>query len=160
MERDIEVTFFGEGTDKQALVEMARLLDVQNIEFAGHVQDIIAGVWKDFHALALPSRSEGLPLALVEAMLCGRLAIVTNAGGSAEIVEDNITGFIANAPTAEAFDEALERAWTRRQEWEQIGNRAAESIRKIVPFDPAAQFANMLLQIVSEQKPASNFSLS
>ncbi len=148
-QRDIEVTFFGEGTDKQALVEMARLLDVQNIEFAGHVQDI-AGVWKDFHALALPSRSEGLPLALVEAMLCGRLAIVTNAGGSAEIVEDNITGFIANAPTAEAFDEALERAWTRRDEWEQIGKCAAESIKKIVPIDPTAQFAKMLLQIAGE----------
>ena len=158
-QRNVEVTFFGEGTDKQALVEMARLLGVQNIEFAGHVQDI-AGVWKDYHALVLPSRSEGLPLALVEAMLCGRLAIVTNAGGSAEIVKDNITGFIAHAPTAEAFDEALERAWTRRREWEQIGRRAAESIRKIVPFDPAAQFADMLLQIVSEQKLASNFSLS
>jgi glycosyltransferase involved in cell wall biosynthesis len=93
-------------------------------------------------------------------MLCGRTVIATNAGGSAEIIEDNITGFIARAPTAEAFDEALERAWTRRHEWEQIGKRAAESIRKIVPFDPAAQFAKMLLQIVSEQKLSSNLSLS
>jgi glycosyltransferase involved in cell wall biosynthesis len=158
-QRDVEVTFFGEGADKQALIEMARLLDVQNIKFAGHVRDITE-VWKDYHALVLPSRSEGLPLTLVEAMLCGRPAIVANAGGSAEIVEDNITGFIANAPTAEAFDEALERAWTRRHEWEQIGERAAECIRKIVPFDPTAQFAKMLLQIVSEQKPASDFSLS
>ena len=58
-------------------------------------------------------------------MLFGWSAIVTNAGGSAEIVEDIITGFIANAPTAEAFYEALERAWTRHHEWEQIGNRAA-----------------------------------
>ncbi len=111
-------------------------------------------------ALVLPSRSKGLPLTLVEKMLCGRPAIVTNAGGSAEIVEDNINGFIAHAPTADAFDEALERAWTRRHEWEQIGKRAAESIRKIVPCDPAAQFAKMLLQIVSEQKPNSNFYLS
>lgn len=157
--RDVEVRFFGDGVDKQALVEMARLLDVQNIKFAGHVQDIVE-VWKDYQALVLPSRSEGLPLALVEAMLCERPAIVTNAGGSAEIIEDNITGFIARAPTAEAFDEALERACTRRREWEQIGKRAAESIRKIVPFDPAAQFAKMLLQIVDEQKLSSKLSLS
>jgi len=108
----------------------------------------------------LSSRSEGLPLALVEAMLCGRPAIVTNAGGSAEIVEDNINGFIAHAPTTEAFDEALERAWARRSEWEQIGKGAAESIRKIVPFDPAAQFAKMLLEIVGEQKLSSNVSFS
>ncbi len=147
--RDVEVTFFGEGVNKQALVEMARLLDVQNIKFAGHVQDV-AEIWKDHHALVLPSRSEGLPLALVEAMLCGRPSIITNAGGSSEIVEDNVDGFIARAPTAEAFDEALERAWSRRHEWEQIGRRAAESIKKIVPFDPAAQFAKMLLQIADE----------
>lgn len=123
--RDVEATFFGEGVNKQALIEMARLLDVQNVKFAGHVPDI-AGVWKDYHALALPSRSEGLPLALVEAMLCGRPAIVTDAGGSAAIFEDNVTGFIARAPAAAAFDEAIERAWTRRGEWEQIGARGGK----------------------------------
>lgn len=155
--RDIEVTFFGEGADKQALTEMARLLDVQNIKFAGHVRDIVE-VWKDHHALVLPSRSEGLPLALVEAMLCARLVIVANSGGSAEIVEDNVTGFIARAPTVEAFDEALERAWARRNEWEQIGQRAAESIRKIVPSDPAEQFAEMLVQIVKQQKLETSLS--
>lgn len=149
--RDVAVTFFGDGLNKQALIEMARMLDVQAVEFAGHVADI-TGIWKDYHALVLPSRSEGLPLALVEAMLCERPAIVTNAGGSAEIVEDNVTGFIANAPTAEAFDEALERAWTRWDEWKQIGRRAAENIKKIVPFDPAAQFAEMLMKLAGEQK--------
>ncbi len=79
-----------------------------------------------------------------------QIFFTTNAGGSSEIVEDNVDGFIARAPTAEAFDEALERAWSRRHEWEQIGRRAAESIKKIVPFDPAAQFAKMLLQIADE----------
>lgn len=43
-------------------------------------------------------------------MLYGPPAIVTIAGGSAVIVEDNITSFIAKAPTAEVFDEVLERA--------------------------------------------------
>lgn len=156
--RNLEVTFFGDGVNRQALVEMARLLEVKNVEFAGYVEDI-TGVWKEHHALALPSRSEGLPLALVEAMLCGRPAIVTDAGGNAEIVENDVTGFVARGTTPEAFDEALERAWARRREWEQIGKRAAESVRKIVPLDPAAQFANLLLEIAGEQKLYSNISL-
>lgn len=147
--RNLEVVFFGDGPDKQALVEMALLLKVDKIKFAGYVRDV-EQMWKESHALALPSRSEGLPLALVEAMLHGRPSIVTNVGGMAEIVEDNVTGFVAAAATAEAFDEALERAWAERQKWREIGTRAAASVRKIVPADPCARFAEKLLELVKE----------
>jgi glycosyltransferase involved in cell wall biosynthesis len=147
--RALEIVFFGEGINRQALVEMARLLDVRNVKFAGYVGDV-ERIWKESHALVLPSRSEGLPLALVEAMLYGRPSIVTDVGGMSEIVSDNVTGFIAAAPTAEAFDEALERAWTQRQDWRQIGIRAADSIRKIVPRDPCRQFADKLLKLTKE----------
>lgn len=147
--RDVEVVFFGEGVNKQALVEMAQMLKVDNIKFAGYVRDA-EQLWKEIHALVLPSRSEGLPLALVEAMLHGRPSIVTNVGGMAEIVEDGVTGYIAAAATAEAFDEALERAWAQRQNWRQMGIRAADSIRKIVPADPCGKFAEKLLKLASE----------
>jgi glycosyltransferase involved in cell wall biosynthesis len=147
--RELEVVFFGEGINKQALVEMARLLEVRSVKFAGYVQDV-EHIWKESHALVLPSRSEGLPLALVEAMLYGRPSIVTDVGGMAEIVDDNVTGFVAAAPTAEAFDEALERAWAQRRNWRQIGVRAADSIRKIVPRDPCRQFADKLLELAKE----------
>jgi len=147
--RDLKLVFFGDGINRQALVEMARLLDVRNVKFAGYVLDV-EQIWKESHALVLPSRSEGLPLALVEAMLYGRPPIVTDVGGMAEIVDDNVTGFIAAAPTAEAFDEALERAWAQRQNWRQIGIRAADSIRKIVPRDPCQRFADKLLELTKE----------
>ncbi|WP_308253742.1 glycosyltransferase [Geminocystis sp. GBBB08] len=38
---------------------------------------------------------ESSPLALVEAMMCGRVAIATSVGGIPELLEDEITGFIA-----------------------------------------------------------------
>lgn len=147
--RDVEVVFFGEGVNKQALVEMARLLEVRNVKFAGYVGDV-EHIWKESHALVLPSRSEGLPLALVEAMLYGRPSIVTDVGGMAEIIDDNVTGFVAAAPTAQAFDEALERAWMQRRDWRQIGIRAADSIKKIVPREPCRQFADRLLELTKE----------
>ena len=56
----------------------------------------------------LPSRFEGLPLALVEAMLCPRPAVVTNVAGNTEVIEDGETGFVAAAPTAGHLDEAME----------------------------------------------------
>lgn len=145
--RPLHVTFFGSGPQRQGLVEMADYLGVSaQVNFAGQVADV-PGIWRTHHALVLPSRYEGLPLALVEAMLCGRPAIATPAGGMAELLVDNETGFLAAAPTVEALDEALERAWARRADWPQLGARAAQHARASVPPDPAVDFGRQLLQL-------------
>ena len=60
------------------------MLQLKNVHFRGHVNDIRA-IWEQNHLLVLPSRYEGLPLALVEAMWCGRPAVVTDVGGNAEL---------------------------------------------------------------------------
>ena len=144
--RPLEVTFHGKGSHDEGLKEMAALLDVTGVHFAGFTQDISA-VWQNHHALLLPSRAEGLPLVLVEAMLCGRPAILTRAGGTAEIVDDGVTGFLASDFGVNALDSVLERAWERRDEWEQMGQQAARHIRQMVPPDPCATFVDKLLQL-------------
>lgn len=145
--RPLRVTFYGSGMDRAAIMEMAALRGVTNVEFAGQVGDV-AGIWARHHALVLPSRSEGLPLALVEAMMCGRMAIATDAGGITELLEDNRSGFVAAAPTVAALDEALERAWNRRADWAAVGTEAARRVRALVPADPVAEFVKQLLAAV------------
>ena len=119
---------------------------MENVEFRGHVGSI-QDVWKNHHLLVLPSRLEGLPLVLVEAMLCGRPAVVTNVAGNSEVLDDNETGFLAAAPTAAHFDEAMERAWQRRNQWEDMGREAARRIRLAVPEDPVGVFADQLMKL-------------
>jgi glycosyltransferase involved in cell wall biosynthesis len=146
--RPLSVTFYGAGPNRIGLEGMALYLKLTSVTFAGFVRDV-AAIWNDHHALILPTRCEGLPLVLVEAMLSGRVPIVTNAGGNAEVVDDNITGFLANAPTEDALDEAMERAWARRSEWQAIGVEAATKIRTLVPPDPAGDLATTLLGIAT-----------
>lgn len=144
-QRPLHVTCFGQGADRPALEAMARLLEVDNqITFAGQVEDIQA-VWQTHHALVLPSRNEGLPLALVEAMLCGRPAIATNAGGIAELLVPNETGFLAAAATVPALAAALEQAWAHLADWPQMGAQAARHARANVPADAPAIFAQELI---------------
>jgi glycosyltransferase involved in cell wall biosynthesis len=145
--RPLEITLFGGGANHRRLVALSQMLNLSRVNFGGFVSDV-RSIWATHHALVLPSRHEGLPLSLVEAMLCGRPAIVTDVAGNAELVEDNVTGFVAAAPTASLFDEALERAWARRSEWPAIGAAAARSVRQIMPADPAATFAEDLLTLV------------
>ena len=44
--------------------------------------------------LLLPSQSEGLPVAVIEAMHRGVPAVASNVGGVGELVEDGVTGFL------------------------------------------------------------------
>ncbi len=151
-ERQIEVTLFGSGEHHEALRELAAFLNLSNLRFGGFVSDIRA-IWAAHHALLLPSRAEGLPLVVVEAMLSGRVPIVTNVAGNPEVVDDNVTGFLAAAATEDAVDEALERAWQARDRWPEIGRAAAASIRELVPPDPAGTLAGRLLDIAAARLP-------
>jgi glycosyltransferase involved in cell wall biosynthesis len=145
--RKLELTLFGTGHAPKTLEALSELLGLDNVKFGGFASDV-GSIWAGHHALVLPSRYEGLPLSLVEAMLCGRPSIVTNVSGNTELLQDNVTGFVAAAPMPTFFDEALERAWDRRADWPEIGSLAARHVRELVPADPASVFADELLNLI------------
>lgn len=145
-ERPVHLSLFGSGPQADALKALAAWRGLANVRFAGHVDDV-PGIWAEHHALVLPSRYEGLPLVVVEAMLCQRACIVTRAGGNAELVRDNETGFVAAAPTIELLDEAMNRAWQRREELQALGRRAALAVRDLVPPDPIQKFVTLLIDL-------------
>jgi glycosyltransferase involved in cell wall biosynthesis len=140
------------GGDHGNLEQVRRLIELFSLEeqvrYEG-VHNDIESLWAEHHGLLLPSRTEGNPLALIEAMLCGRVSVVTNIGRAAELVDDNRSGFIAPAATAELVDEALERAWQRRHEWQTMGQRATVAIRQRHSLRPAEDFAERILDLAS-----------
>ena len=146
--RNVHVTFVGTGQNEHVLRKTAMELNLPNIEFAGFVQDI-EQLWTRHHALVLPSRFEGMPLSLVEAMLCGRPGIVTDVAGNRELVRDNVNGFLAKAPTVELFDEAMNRAWENRHRLQEIGEAAARDVRQWVSPDPTGDFVRELESLVN-----------
>ncbi|MBD1845980.1 glycosyltransferase family 4 protein [Cyanobacteria bacterium FACHB-63] len=141
--RPLTVTLFGEGGHAETLKRLRDLWDIQSVEFGQFTPDV-ESIWQTHHGLILPSRYEGLPLVVVEAMLCGRTCIVTDVAGNTELVDDNVNGFVAKAPTPEFLDDALERAWQQRDSWYEMGKAAAQKVRKIIPPDPIAVFAEEL----------------
>ena len=143
--RSVSVTFFGDGSQSVLFRNLAEFFGVEDkVVFAGHVHDIME-IWAQHHALILPSRWEGLPIAIVEAMLCGRAVITTDIAGNTEVVEDGVTGFVAQAPKLQLVAEAMERAWQSRGRLKEMGVRAAMEIRSKVSADPVADFTDMLL---------------
>ena len=144
--RDWRLSFCGSGPDREHLEALARLYGLADrVRWMGHLPDV-RSIWAEHEILLLPSRSEGTPLALVEAMVCGRPAVVTDAGGNAERIEEGVTGFVAEAPTVRSFSAALERAWASRGLWPDIGCRARKTALSRLDPDPGNTLLRKLVK--------------
>ena len=157
--RNLRVTLVGNGPNERSLRRMVETFKLSSINFAGFVNDI-EEVWSMHHALVLPSRFEGMPLALVEAMLCGRTCVVTDVAGRHELVRDNVNGFLAKAPTVELLDEAMIRAWDSRARLMEMGQTAARDVRQWVSADPSEDFIQELTALVEGLKGATGLRLA
>jgi glycosyltransferase involved in cell wall biosynthesis len=151
-DRAVSLTFFGKGAHQRQIERLIALLGVPRVSFGGF-KSSVAEIWREHHLLVMPSRKEGLPIVLVEAALCGRPAVCASSGGIPEVIDDGITGFLAEAPEVPLFADAMERAWTQREDWHAMGLRAAAKVRGLVPRDPAAEFARRLVDL-SESRAA------
>ena len=148
-DRNWRLTLYGEGPMKTSIQRLVQRLRLENrVIFAGHVA-VVEDIWWSNQVLVMPSRCEGLPLAMVEAMLCGRPVIATDVGGHSEIIEDGISGFLAEAPTVPSMLKALDRFWACRAEIQDMGKVAAERIRQIIPQNPVTEFTNKIRGFVS-----------
>lgn len=137
---------YGDGMDRAYLEQLVQMYGIgQKVRFCGRVSDI-RGIWASHHLLLMPSVMEGMPLAVVEAMLCGRPVLATDVGGHVEWIEDGVQGYIAAAPTATALHIALQAAWSDLPHWEQRGRAAHEKAMKL--YDPAA--GATLLKLIEE----------
>lgn len=137
--RGIHTSFCGEGESRQALEDFAKLLGVANIDFKGQVADVNA-VYRNHQICVLPSRTEGQSIALLEAMLAGRIVVATDVGGAAELIVDGENGFLSDAPTVNGVDQAMERAWAARSRWSAITKNAASTAQGWIGDDPVGDF--------------------
>jgi glycosyltransferase involved in cell wall biosynthesis len=152
--RDWHLTFYGSGPDEcylRSLVSFFRLHE--RITFAGHQTDVRA-IWDREQVLVMFSRAEGTPLALVEAMLCGRPAIVSDVGGNQEWVTEAQTGFVTEAPLVGPARSALERAWSARQSWKAMGVQAHKCATDRISDPSIPNLLEVLLKAWREKTPA------
>lgn len=142
--RDWHLNIYGKGEGFTYLKDLAVYFNItEKITFHGQVADI-REAWITNHILLIPSSGEGLPISLVEAMVCGRPAVVTDVGGNAEVIEEGISGFIAASPTVCAFTNALEKAWENKIHWQQMGEVAFKTVTKILDADPHKKIYDLL----------------
>ena len=91
---DVQVEILGEGEQRTALERLAVELGIRDrVHLPGWVDQPRAHLL-NYDIFVLPSRSEGFPLAIVEAMLAARPVIATRVGSIAEAVLHHETGLL------------------------------------------------------------------
>ena len=108
------------------------LVDDQQL-FRGVTTDL-DGALSNASVYALPSREEGFPIALMEAMAYGLPSVAFDcAPGIRELLEDEVSGLLVNPGNVPGFVTALERliedAGLRRK----LGGQAKEAVAKFSP---------------------------
>ncbi|MBY0476812.1 MAG: glycosyltransferase [Chitinophagaceae bacterium] len=145
-QRNWVLNFYGSGEDESYLKELVSYLRLEGkVNFNGQVSDI-RSVWEKNHVLLLASFGEGMPLALQEAMLCGRPGVVTDVGGNSELIDDNVCGWIAKGNALASFSEALERAWDNRKGWAKTGELAFKKAIANIDLYPQETLLNYALE--------------
>jgi glycosyltransferase involved in cell wall biosynthesis len=94
----------------QGSEDIAHAFDPDRIEVLGRLdEDATLEALQDADVFVLPSRAEGLPLALLEAMSCGAACIASGTDGMLEAVEDGRTGLLVPPQDPDALARALRR---------------------------------------------------
>ena len=105
---DITLSIIGDGSDRAWVEENAAR--VGGIEVLGYrSQSEVSQALGQSDVLVLPSFAEGVPVALMEAMVSKRPVIATRVGGVAELIDDGVSGLLVAPGDVDALSNAMTR---------------------------------------------------
>jgi glycosyltransferase involved in cell wall biosynthesis len=118
----------GGGTLREQLEQQAwRLQLTGRVHFLGPRTDV-AGLLKAADVFVFPSRTEGLPNALLEAMAAGCPIVTTDVPGCRDLIADEQSGLVVPFGDTRPLADAIRRLLRERDLAVRLGGRAAELV--------------------------------
>ena len=116
----------GDGPLSGALRVHAEKLGVSSHVHLTGVRDDVPMLLQGFDIFALPSETEGLSIALLEAAASGLPIVASDTGGNKEIVADDVTGLLVPVGDQDALQRALHTLAGDRSMRQRLGRAARE----------------------------------
>lgn len=130
---------FGEGPERANLQKQINAAGLgQSFILAGFRADLDRFL-PHFDLLALPSFTEGMPNVVLEAFAAGVPALATAVGGTPEVVEDGISGYLVPAGDAETMGERIAEALDDADELPDMGRRGRLCVQEKFGFAAQAE---------------------
>ena len=126
---DYQIILYGKGDQEENLKQLADNLEIADrVIFVGNVSDV-AGKIKKAGVFVLTSNTEGMPNALIEAMVLGLPVIATDCpcGGPRDLIEDGVNGILTPVGDVDKMKENLQHILNDLQNALHMGQTARKS---------------------------------
>jgi len=128
--RNIKLLIVGDGELRGTLEKQAKDLGLEGIvKFLGFRRNI-ASILNTIDIFVLASPFEPCAIAIIEAMSMEKAVVVSAAGGSIEIVEDGVTGFLFTPRDSKDLARVIDRLIDDEKLRKEIGVRARKSVEE------------------------------
>lgn len=136
-----QLLIVGDGPTRPQLVEQARALGVaDDVRFTGTLADVRAPL-AAMDVFVLPSRTEGLSNALLEAMAASRPVVATAVGGTVQVIDRPDVGVLVPSEDAAAMAREIARLLWDRGEAARLGRGAQRRVEGV--FGAGAMVARL-----------------
>jgi glycosyltransferase involved in cell wall biosynthesis len=146
---DVHYVVVGDGDDRPRLEALARTLGVADrVHFLGRLEAEspgLIGCYSSCDAFVMPSRGEGFGLVFLEAMAFGKPVVGGAHGGTADVIEDGVTGFLVEHGDTARLTQILAMLLRDQNLRQQMGERARARVQEKFLF---AHFAARLRECV------------
>ncbi|HTU03783.1 MAG TPA: glycosyltransferase family 4 protein, partial [Candidatus Sulfotelmatobacter sp.] len=138
-DRAMRLVLVGEGRAAPRLRQLVDALDLgSHVRFEPFSPEAWT-VYPAFDVFLMPSRTEGLPLALLEAMACGCPAVAMSVGGVPEVIRRPDLGWLVPADDRDGFFRAMQAALQAGPEARlDMGRRARAEV--VAHFDERSRY--------------------
>lgn len=118
----------GDGPQRSELESQVSITDIgRSVRFLGQRADILELLWCS-DVFVLPSQTEGLSNAMLEAMACALPIVCTAVGGALDWLQQGVNGYLSTPGDVDELHWALTSMLENRPKWKSMG----EHSRKIV----------------------------
>lgn len=129
----------GEGPMAQELRDMVQAMGLSDRVHLDGLWSDVSQVYPALDILAQTSRAEGMPLALLEGMACGRPVVAIGVGGVLELVEVGSTGLIAGPGDWQGVGNLLLELLAHPQQREEMGRAARRRAEALFDLQDSAR---------------------
>ncbi len=154
--RDVRASLIGVGVPETAVLrEFPEVLKARLTVRSHFAPEELPLILAKHNIFVLPSRFEGMPLSLLEAMAAGLAPLVTWVGGMREIIHDGIDGVSVLPDDARALTQALERLCSDVDLRSRLGAAAQERAKAFTWERAGEHLAGILRGAMGQQTKIS-----